>query len=104
VKPLAEYLKSHFGDDFPVGIGSAKRDDPLVITELRLYVPIEYSIARLLLSDYDHELEEQCLHQENGRSIDELVYKAKPIGSKEWTVTRRFFFDITAGFSRLGEL
>lgn len=102
MRPLSDLLFAHFGPDFPVGNGSAKRDDPLIITDQRDYVSIEHAAAQLLLSAgmLEYMLEQQRTHHVDGRVIDELVYAAKPSGAPEWTETRRFFFDITAGFNR----
>jgi hypothetical protein len=98
--PLKEVLEEHFGSGFPVGAGSTKRDDPLVITDQRDYVAIEHAVARFLLEQmgFEYKLEKQGLHEYESRAVDELVYAAKEIGESEWTQTRRFFFDITAGF------
>lgn len=99
---LQDLLRLYFGSDFPVGDGSAKRDDPLVITEKDDYVAIEYRIAQLILAmaDREYKFEQQQVRQVNDRTIDELVYAAKPKGAPEWTETRRFFFDVTIGFDR----
>ena len=100
--PLKEVLEERFGSGFPVGAGSAKRDDPLVITDKRDYVSIEYGVARFLLEQmgFEYEFEQQRIYNNEGRVVDELVYAAKKTGEPEWTQTRRFFFDITAGFNR----
>lgn len=102
MRPLADLLCSHYGSDFPVGKGSAKRDDPLVITDQRDYVSIEHGVSQLLLDTggCEYELEEQRLHNVDGRAIDELVYAAKPKGARDWTETRRFFFDVSAGYNK----
>lgn len=99
-KPLSDLLRANFGADFPVGNGSAKRGDPLVITELRDYVAIEYAIATFLLElgECEYKFEGQRLHNLEGRIVDEITYAAKQIGESDWTQTRRFFFDITSGF------
>lgn len=98
--PLREVLQARFGDDFPVGSRSTKRDDPLVITDRRDFVSIEYAVAEFLLNEmgFVHMFEKQQIHNFNGRKVDELVYAAKESGESEWTQTRRFFFDITAGY------
>lgn len=97
--PLKKVLESHFGGDFPVGAGTTKRDDPLVITDERDYVSIEYAVARFLLEKmgFEYEFEQQRTHNQDGRVIDELVYAAKESGEVDWSQTRRFFFDVTAG-------
>lgn|GEM_PF-1128236 len=97
---LKALLQEHFGMDLPVGPGSAKRDDPLIITDQRDYVALEYAIANFLLQEMQLEsrFEGQQLHRPNGRAVDELVYATKPVGERDWNQTRRFFFDITAGF------
>lgn len=100
--PLKDLLEKRFGNDFPVGAGTTKRDDPLVITDQRDYVSIEYGVAKFLLEHmgYEYKFEKQQTHNDDGRVIDELVYAAKETGEPEWTQTRRFFFDITDGFNR----
>ncbi|WP_132987229.1 hypothetical protein [Luteimonas terricola] len=100
--PLKDVLKARFGDDFPVGSGSMKRDDPLVITEQRDYVSVEYGVAKFMLENMgvEFEFEQQRVHDYDGRVVDELVYAAKELGEPDWTQTRRFFFDITTGFNR----
>lgn len=104
-RPLSDLLKSHFGADFPVGKGSAKRDDPLVITAVRDYVSIEYAVAEFLLSapGESFSFDGQELRSDDGRHIDELVYATKPDESDDWTTTRRFFFDVSIGFSAIGK-
>jgi len=100
--PLKEVLEKRFGSDFPVGAGTTKRDDPLVITDRRDYVSIEYGIAKFLLEQmgFEYKFEQQRTHNYEDRIVDELVYAAKEPGEPEWTQTRSFFFDITAGFNR----
>ncbi|APO95585.1 hypothetical protein OR60_09030 [Xanthomonas vesicatoria] len=99
--PLKEVLEKRFGRDFPIGTGTSKRDDPLVITAQRDYVSIEHGVAQFLLEQmgFEYELEKQQTHNYDGRVIDEFIYAAKEAGESEWTQTRRFFFDITAGFN-----
>jgi hypothetical protein len=95
--PLQKILFARFGNDFGVGEGTMKRDDPLIITDARDYIAIEYAIAKWALGQNEFKLEEQRTHQVEGRTIDELVYAEKPKGAPAWVHTRRFFFDITAG-------
>lgn len=101
---LVELLREDFGADFPVQAGSATRADPLVVTATQNYVSVEYFVARLCLDaeQLEYELEEQRLHNMEGRMVDELVYATKPKGAADWTHTHRYFFDITAGYQRLG--
>jgi hypothetical protein len=101
--PLKEILQDRFGIGFPIGEGSTERDDPLVITDERDYVSIEYAIAEFLLREmgFEYKFEQQRISNTNGRAIDELVYAAKEPRDLEWTQTQRFFFDITAGFKRI---
>jgi len=103
--PLKEILEKRFGKGFPVGEGSTKKDDPLVITDQRDYVSIEYAIAKFLLQEMglEYKFDGQRTHNMNGRVVDELTYAAKEPGEPDWTETRRFFFDITAGFKRIGQ-
>lgn len=103
MKPLIDLLRSRFGSDFPVGVGSAKRNDPLVITDQGDYVSIEHGVSQFLLhaGGCEYELEEQRLHTIDGRAIDELVYAVKPEGAPDWIETRRFFFDISAGYNKI---
>jgi len=102
MRPLADLLRSYYGSDFPVGTGSAKQDDPLVITDQRDYVSIEHGVSQLLLDagGCDYKLEQQRLHNTDGRAVDELVYAVKPKGARDWVETKRFFFDISAGFNK----
>lgn len=99
---LADLLRQDLGEDFPVDHGNAKRDDPLVITEIRDYVAIEYMVARHVLTMLREEfaLSEQKLHDRGGEVIDELVFDVKEPGEAEWSGRRRFFFDITHGFRK----
>lgn len=101
---LGELLRAQIDAAFPVGHGSAKRDDPLVIEEERDYVSIEYFVAQFLIKNagFEYEFESQRLMHMNGRVIDELSYAIRPTGTHDWTETRRFYFDITKGFKHLG--
>lgn len=98
--PLKEVLFDRFGQDFPVGAGTAKREDPLIITELSDYVSVEYAVATFLLSamGLTYQFERQYVHNHDDKVVDELVYATRAADDSEWTETRRFFFDITAGF------
>jgi len=96
--PLQKVLFARFGNDFGVGKGTMKREDPLIITDARDYIAIEHAIAEWALGQNEFKMEEQRTHQVEGRTIDELVYAEKPKGAPAWVHTRRFFFDITAGF------
>jgi hypothetical protein len=96
---LQKMLFDHFGSDLGIGRGTLKREDPLIITDSRNYVSIEYAIAEWALDDEEFSLEQQLLHDDNDRVIDELVYATKPKGAPQWVNRRRFFFDITAGVS-----
>lgn len=100
--PLKEVLEKRFGANFPIGAGTTKRDDPLVITDRRDYVSIEYGVAKFLLEqmNFEYKFEQHRTHNYDGRIVDELVYATKESGDPDWTETRRFFFDITAGFNR----
>lgn len=42
---LADLLREHLDSDFPVSTGNGKADDPLIITETRDYVGIEYAVV-----------------------------------------------------------
>ena len=97
---LADLLREHLDSDFPVSTGNGKADDPLIITETRDYVGIEYAVVRHVLSMVREEYQrsEQRVSNKEGRVIDELVFDVKPAGAPEWTGRRRFFFDITAGY------
>lgn len=101
--PLTEVLKKRFGSDFPVGAGSTNRDDPLVITDQRDYVSIEYVVAKFLLEEmgFEYKFEKQQVHNIGGRTVDELIFSAKEPGESDWTQRRRFFFDITSGFQKV---
>lgn len=97
---LAELLRRDLGPDFPVVSGTSKVDSPLVISETRDYVAIEYAVVRQFMRAIGEEwkLAEQRLLQRDGRVIDELVVNVKDAGAAEWQGRRRFFFDITLGW------
>jgi len=99
---LGDLLKQHFGKDLCVAGGSAKRDDPLVITELVDYVSIEYDVAKFLMQGLEYKKEKQQLLNLKNRKVDELIFATKRVGAPEWENIRRFYFDITDGFSQLG--
>lgn len=96
-------LRRLYGEDFPVGAGSLKRDDPLLLHAHKDYVAVEYRIAKYIFekTQLEYKFEEQFVRQIDGRVIDELVYATKPLGAPEWTHTRRLFFDVTSNFSIL---
>jgi hypothetical protein len=96
---LQKMLFDHFGRDLGIGHGTLKREDPLIITDSRDHISIEYAVAKWAMGDEEFALEQQLLHDDNGRSIDELVYATKPKDAPDWVRRRRFFFDITAGAS-----
>ena len=97
---LAELLHRDLGPDFPVLSGNAKVDSPLVISETRDYVAVEYAVIRHVLRAIreEWELAEQRLQHRDGRAIDELVVNVKDAGAPEWQGRRRYFFDITLGW------
>jgi len=101
---LAELLINDFGTQFPVSSGNGKKDDPLVITAKSDYVAIEHAIVKHVLGKVreQYELDSQKLINADGRQIDELIFSVKSIGEENWTGHRRFYFDITKGFSNLG--
>jgi|JI10StandDraft_1071094.scaffolds.fasta_scaffold37006_3 hypothetical protein len=100
--PLKELLKERFGSDFPVDGGSTHRDDPLVITDQRDYVAIEYTVAKFLLGEMglDYKFEKQRVRNLDGQVIDELFFATKESGAPDWTQRRSFFFDITLGYGK----
>lgn len=100
---LGDHLKLQFGSQLGVSAGSATRTDPLIITESVDYVSIEYAVARFLMQGQEFKKNAQRLHHIDGRQVDELEFLTKDPDSGEWEGVRRFFFDITAGFSRLGK-
>jgi len=97
---LVKLLHHDFGHDFPVVSGTRKEDSPLVITELRDYVAVEYAVVRHIMQALGEEwkLAEQRISHGNGRTIERMVVHAKPAGAPDWTGSRRFHFDITAGW------
>ncbi|KAF1700591.1 hypothetical protein [Pseudoxanthomonas kaohsiungensis] len=97
---FAEILRRDLGPDFPVVSGTSKADSPLVISETRDYVAVEYAIARQFMRAIGEEwkLAEQRLLHRDGRAIDELVVNVKDEGAPDWQGRRRFYFDITAGW------
>ncbi len=100
---LGEEIKRHFGKEIGIAGGNAKRDDPLIITETVDYVSIEYAVAKFLMQDQEYKKEKQQLFDFNGRKVDELVFATKSVGASEWESIRRFYFDITAGYSQIGK-
>lgn len=100
MESLAELLRADLGETFPVASGNGKRDDPLVVTELRDYVAVEYAVAHHVLDMLreERQLASQHLHRHEDRVIDELVFDVKSQGATEWEGIRRFFFDVSAGF------
>lgn len=98
--PLKEILVARFGENFPVGLGSCKRDDPLIVTAKNDYVSVEYAVAEYLLQEmgFEYKFESQSLHHIDDRAIDELIFASKETDELEWSETRRFFFDVSAGF------
>jgi hypothetical protein len=101
---MADLLHANLGHEFPVSTGNAKENDPLIITELVDYVAVEYAVVRHVLGIVGEEYKRsrQRLMHQNNRHIDELVFDVKPSGAADWAGQRRFYFDITAGFDKLG--
>lgn len=101
---LAQMLLTDLGDDFPVASGNGKKNDPLVITAQADYVSVEYAVVRhvLRVMREEFQLSSQTLVDDGGRKIDQLVFDVKPAGADGWSGQRRFFFDITAGYGRVG--
>jgi hypothetical protein len=99
---LADLLREDIDASFPVSGGNGKRDDPLIVTEERDYVGVEYAVVRYVLGSIkeNYKLAEQKLLTINDRAIDELVFHVKSNDEELWAGTRRFYFDITAGFNR----
>jgi len=99
---MSELLKNRLGNEFPVGTGSATREDPLLISEQRDYVSVEYTAAKFLLSEMglEYKLEKQSVLNLDGRVIDELVFAAREPAEPEWTKRRNFYFDITSGYRK----
>jgi hypothetical protein len=97
---LAKLLHRDLGPDFPVLSGDGKSDSPLVVSETRDYVAVEYAVVRQVIQAMGEEwkLAEQRLLHRDGRVIDELVVNVKDAGAPEWQGRRRFFFDITLGW------
>ena len=102
-RDLAQQLLQDLGETFPVSSGNAKKDDPLIITELVDHVAIEYMVVKHVLSALreQYELESQSLINEEDRYIDELVFRVKANGANDWSGRRRFYFDITKGYENL---
>ena len=74
---LADLLREDLDPDLPVSAGNGKADDPLVITETRDYVSVEYAIAyhTLAMMNEEYKLKEQRVHRRGGRRrADELVF------------------------------
>lgn len=98
---LAQLLRQELGPDFPVVSGNGKADSPLVISETRDYVAVEYAVIRQVTGAIGEEWQvaEQRLMHRDGRAIDEIVLDVKQAGAPEWQGLRRFFFDITLGWN-----
>lgn len=101
--PLVDLLRQRFGVDLGIVRGSATRADPLVISEPVDYVSLEYAIAEFLMSGEEYKKEKQVLQNLGGQMVDELTYATKTPGAQQWERTRRFYFDITTGYRRLGK-
>lgn len=101
---LAKLLLRDLGENFPVSGGNGKEDDPLIVTEKVDYVAIEYAAVRHVMATVreEYELAQQRLMRKGDRNIDEMIFRVKPAGAEDWTGSRRFYFDITAGFNRFG--
>ncbi len=95
-------LAAHFGNDFPVSSGSTTQDDPLIITEQRDYVSIEYVVAKHLLSELglDYKFNKQNCRTIDGRVIDELEFVVRKPSEPDRSQVMSFYFDITLGFNR----
>lgn len=76
---LAELLLRDIGPDLPVLSGTNKADSPLVISETRDYVAIEYAVVRHVIRSIGEEwqLAEQRLRHRDGCVIDELAVNVK---------------------------
>jgi hypothetical protein len=100
---LVDLIRKGFGPDIPISRGSGTKEDPLVITDTVDYVAIEYAVAKFLMSGEEYKKQGQKLFDINDRKVDELTFATKPLGAEEWKWKRRFYFDITAGFNRIGK-
>lgn len=98
---VVDLIKQEFGADFPVSSGTGKQEDPFFITATSDYVSVEYALARHVFTTLGEEynLSTQNIVRRDGRMIDELVFDAKKAGEADWKGIRRFYFDITAGFT-----
>lgn len=99
---LADHLLEDLGSDFPVSGGNGKKDDPLVITDRRNAVAIEYAVVAHVLNAIgeEYELHEQNLLLLGDRHVDELIFNVRSSGADSWQGFRRFYFDIQASFSQ----
>jgi len=99
---LKKILQEHFGENFPVANGSTSQEQPLVITDTRDYVSIEYAVATFLLKEmgFEYKLQVQRTHNYDNRVVDELVYAVREPKDPSQSQTQHFFFDISAGFNR----
>lgn len=100
---LADLLRSDLGEHFPVSGGNGKVDSPLVITDARDYVAVEYAVVRHVLTAIgeEYKLSKQSLLNRDDKKIDELVFHVKKAGAADWEGLRHFYFDVTAGFDAL---
>lgn len=67
---LAELLRDDLGQDFPVLSGNAKKEDPLIITELIDYIGIEYAVAEhvFCMLQEEYQLAEQRLYRDGEKT------------------------------------
>jgi hypothetical protein len=100
---LLQVIRKHLGDDFPVSGGTNSPTDPIVITASIDYVSAEYAVARLAagLRGENFQLIRQASSSFDGRMVDELTFKATKAGDADWETERKFYFDVTVGFSNL---
>lgn len=101
IAPLSNILKARFGRELGVGVGDTSREAPLVITDRRDYVAIEYAVVKFLLEGLIWRKVSQALNHIGDRYVDELVFSVRSVETDEWT-ERRFYFDITAGYKHPG--
>lgn len=100
---LAHMLKLRFGDWYPVGVGSATEDDPLILLEPDDYVSLEYQIANFFLSGLETSMRSARKYRKQGADIEALTMRFRRPGQEAWEGERTFYFDITVGIGQIDE-
>lgn len=84
----------------PIGSGDLTVNSPLVITCESNYVPVEYRIMNFIhadMKDVEAEFTMQGISIRGDRKIDELDFRYRKVGEKDWGEKVTYYFDITTG-------